>query len=157
MAHAWVMYFGGTVAAMLAMFGLTYSASVAGFMGAIRTWTRRGRKLPGAIDGGRVVSARSAFATGINAGTNIGALLTPLIVPVLTLTWMEAAFVATGAFDSCVALWWVSYRSLRGTPAVSQGEPAHPERSARADDKDVVGNNPSASPGVDLAVAKVHD
>src|SRR5690606_24678755 len=40
-----------------------------------------------------------AFATGIfNAGANVGAVITPLIVPVLVLTYgWQAAFVITGA------------------------------------------------------------
>ena len=40
-----------------------------------------------------------AFATGIfNSGTNIGALITPLVVPWITLTWgWQWAFIATGA------------------------------------------------------------
>ena len=69
-----------------------------------------------------------AFATGIfNAGTNIGALLTPLIVPVITLSlgW-EWAFIATGALGFLwLALWWVSYRSPEEHPRVSQAELAY--------------------------------
>ena len=81
-AHAWVMYFGGTVAAILAMFGLTYSASVAGFMGArFALGLGEAGNFPGAVKTVAEWFPRKerAFATGIfNAGTNIGALLTPL-------------------------------------------------------------------------------
>ena len=46
-----------------------------------------------------VSEAERAFATGLfNSGTNIGALVTPLVVPWITLTWgWYWAFVATGA------------------------------------------------------------
>ena len=39
-----------------------------------------------------------AFATGLfNAGTNIGAIVTPLVIPIITLTWgWRAAFLVTG-------------------------------------------------------------
>ena len=163
MAHAWVMYFGGTVAAMLAMFGLTYSASVAGFMGArfalglgeAGNFPARSRRWPSGSP-----RKERAFATGIfNAGTNIGALLTPLIVPVLTLTWgwkrrssQQAPLDSCGSH--CGGCPTVRPRNTRGS---ARENCAHPERSARADDKDVVGNNPSASPGVDLRCCEVHD
>ena len=105
MAHAWVMYFGGAVAAMLAMFGLTYSASVAGFIGArFALGLGESGNFPGAIKTVAEWFPRKerAFATGIfNAGTNIGALLTPLIVPIITISlgW-EWSFIATGALGS---------------------------------------------------------
>jgi ACS family hexuronate transporter-like MFS transporter len=40
-----------------------------------------------------------AFATGIfNAGSNVGAIVTPIMVPWIALTWgWRAAFIATGA------------------------------------------------------------
>jgi MFS transporter, ACS family, aldohexuronate transporter len=54
-----------------------------------------------------------AFATGIfNAGTSIGTIFTPLMLPVLvfTLGW-RGAFVATAAFGFVwVAVWLLSYR-----------------------------------------------
>ena len=77
MAHAWVLV-GGSVAAILAMFGLTYSASVA-FMGArFALGLGEAGDFPGAIKTVAEWFPRKerAFATGIfNAGTNIGALL----------------------------------------------------------------------------------
>ena len=65
--------FGGAVAAMLAMFGLTYSASVAGFMGArFALGLGEAGNFPGAIKTVAEWFPRKerAFATGIfNAGT----------------------------------------------------------------------------------------
>src|SRR5262249_28312998 len=48
-----------------------------------------------------------AFATGIfNAGSNIGAVLAPLVVPWLALRWgWQAAFIATGL----IGLIWVAF------------------------------------------------
>ena len=54
-----------------------------------------------------------ALATGIfNSGTNIGALVTPLIVPWITLTYgWYWAFVATGAVGFLwLIAWWMLYR-----------------------------------------------
>ncbi len=46
----------------------------------------------------------------------------------------------------------------RGSSACQQGRARiHPQRSARADDEDVVGHDPSASPGVDVRRREVHD
>ena len=46
-----------------------------------------------------------ALATGIfNAGTNIGALVTPLVVPMITIAWgWRAAFIITGAIGFILA------------------------------------------------------
>ena len=131
MAHAWVLYFGGAVAALLSVFGLTYSASVAGFMGArFALGLGEAGNFPGAVKTVAEWFPRKerALATGIfNAGTNIGALLTPLIVPVITLSWgWEWAFIATGALGFIwLVLWWVSYRSPEEHTSVSQAELAY--------------------------------
>ena len=69
-----------------------------------------------------------AFATGIfNAGTNIGALLTPLIVPVITLAYgWEWAFIITGALGFIwLAVWWVLYRSPEEHKRVTAAELAY--------------------------------
>ena len=55
-----------------------------------------------------------ALATGIfNAGTNTGAILTPLIVPWITITWgWQWAFIATGLLGFVwLALWLPLYRN----------------------------------------------
>jgi MFS transporter, ACS family, hexuronate transporter len=50
-----------------------------------------------------------AFAAGIfNAGTNMGAILTPLLVPWIALRWgWQWAFVATGALGLLWLLFWI--------------------------------------------------
>ncbi len=69
-----------------------------------------------------------AFATGIfNSGSNIGALITPLLVPVLTIRYgWRAAFVVTGAFGLLWLLaWLVFYRPLQSNARVSAAERAY--------------------------------
>ena len=66
-----------------------------------------------------------AFATGIfNSGTNIGALITPLIVPLFVDWWgWEGAFVATGLLGFFWLIWWlVSYGPPQGHPKVTPEE-----------------------------------
>lgn len=66
-----------------------------------------------------------AFATGIfNAGSNIGAIITPLIVPWIALTWgWRAAFIVTGALGFIWLLFWLPlYRRPQEHPRVSAGE-----------------------------------
>ena len=66
-----------------------------------------------------------AFAIGLfNAGANIGAILTPLIVPVITLTFgWQAAFLVTGLFTVVwLAVWLAFYRRPREQPLVSPAE-----------------------------------
>src|SRR5687768_15228041 len=69
-----------------------------------------------------------AFATGIfNAGSNVGAILTPLIVPVIALKWgWQAAFIATGALGFLWLAFWIPlYRRPAEHPKVSKSELAH--------------------------------
>jgi MFS transporter, ACS family, hexuronate transporter len=69
-----------------------------------------------------------ALATGIfNAGSNVGALVTPLLVPVIVLAFSwQAAFLITGALGLVwLALWIWLYRSPEGNPRVSRAEYAH--------------------------------
>jgi MFS transporter, ACS family, aldohexuronate transporter len=66
-----------------------------------------------------------AFATGIfNSGSNIGALLTPLIVPWVALHWgWEWAFIATGMSGVLWVLAWLAfYRPPESHPKVSSAE-----------------------------------
>lgn len=66
-----------------------------------------------------------AFAIGVfNAGSNIGAILTPLIVPLMVIAWgWRSAFVITGlvSFVWLIA-WWMMYRSPREHSKVGQAE-----------------------------------
>jgi ACS family hexuronate transporter-like MFS transporter len=66
-----------------------------------------------------------ALATGIfNAGTNIGAILTPLIVPWITIHWgWRWAFIITGALGFVWLIFWlVLYRKPEEHPRVSKAE-----------------------------------
>lgn len=66
-----------------------------------------------------------AFATGIfNAGANIGAVITPIIVPIIALSYgWRAAFVITGAVSFVwLGVWLWLYRRPREHPKVSVGE-----------------------------------
>jgi ACS family hexuronate transporter-like MFS transporter len=51
-----------------------------------------------------------ALATGIfNAGTNVGAIITPLVVPWITLTWgWRAAFIWTGLLSATWLAFWLN-------------------------------------------------
>ena len=71
-----------------------------------------------------------AFATGLfNAGTNIGAIVTPLIIPAVTLTWgWRAAFIVTGLGGLLwLPIWLIVYRTPRETKRLSAAELAHIE------------------------------
>ena len=71
-----------------------------------------------------------AFATGVfNAGSNVGAILTPLIVPLITLTYgWRAAFIITGAFSLIWLVAWVwLYRRPREQARLSPSELAYIE------------------------------
>jgi ACS family hexuronate transporter-like MFS transporter len=116
---------------VLAMFGLGYSTSVAGFI-LMRFLLGLGESgsFPASI---KTVAEwfprrERAFATGIfNSGTNIGALVTPLVVPWLTITYgWYWAFVATGGIGLLwLALWLPFYRAPEAHPAVSPAELAY--------------------------------
>ena len=69
-----------------------------------------------------------ALATGIfNAGTNIGAILGPLIVPFITKWWgWQWAFIVVGSLGFIwVALWLILYQKPEEHPRVSPRELAH--------------------------------
>jgi MFS transporter, ACS family, hexuronate transporter len=66
-----------------------------------------------------------AVATGIfNSGTNVGAIVTPLVVPWLTLRFgWRMAFIATGALGFLwIAAWLALYRRPQESKLVSPGE-----------------------------------
>ena len=69
-----------------------------------------------------------ALATGIfNAGSNIGAIVTPLMVPIIALKWgWQEAFLATGALGFIwLAFWLWLYRSPEEHPKVTPAELAY--------------------------------
>jgi ACS family hexuronate transporter-like MFS transporter len=131
MAHAEAAVFGPVAAGVLALVGLTYSASVAGFIVArLALGFGEAGNFPAAI---KVVAEwfprrERAFATGLfNSGTNIGALLTPLVVPWITIQYgWYWAFIATGALGFLwLAVWWVMYDRPEDHPRLTASELAH--------------------------------
>jgi ACS family hexuronate transporter-like MFS transporter len=127
-AHAFATSFGPGVARLLGACGLTYSASVAGFIAArFALGLGESGNFPAAI---KTVAEwfpkrERALSTGIfNSGTNIGALLTPLIVPVITAAYgWQWAFVATGALGlAWLAAWLPLYGPPAGHPRVGADE-----------------------------------
>ncbi len=69
-----------------------------------------------------------ALATGIfNAGSNVGAIIAPIMVPWITITYgWEEAFVVTGAIGFIwVGFWWVLYKRPEEHPKLSKAELAH--------------------------------
>jgi ACS family hexuronate transporter-like MFS transporter len=82
-----------------------------------------------------------ALATGIfNAGTNIGAIVTPLVVPGIALTFgWQMAFVVTGAVGLLwLPLWLIVYRRPREQKRLSAAELAHIEQDP-ADPVETIG------------------
>ena len=72
-----------------------------------------------------------AFATGIfNAGTNIGAIVTPLIIPAIVLAWgWQMAFIITGVAGLIwLPIWLLVYRRPREHAKVTAAELAHIEQ-----------------------------
>jgi ACS family hexuronate transporter-like MFS transporter len=129
--HAEAAAFGPFAGAVLSMLGLGYSTSVAGFMFM--------RFLLGIGESGNFPAAiktvaewfpkrERALATGIfNSGTNVGALVTPLVVPWLTVAYgWYWAFLATGVIGFLwLAAWLVLYQRPEEHPRVSPAELAH--------------------------------
>jgi len=71
-----------------------------------------------------------AFATGLfNAGTNIGAIVTPLLIPALTLAFgWQMTFIITGLMGLIwLPIWLLVYRRPREHGKVSAAELAHIE------------------------------
>ncbi|MFS0772764.1 MFS transporter [Sphingomonas sp. 1P08PE] len=74
-----------------------------------------------------------ALAAGIlNAGANVGALATPIVVPLLTIYFgWEAAFIVTGLLGfAWLAAWLVFYRAPANHPRVSASERAYIDADA---------------------------
>src|SRR5216117_1766957 len=108
--------FAHTTAAFAAargMLGLGESANFPGSIKSVGEWFPKDER---------------ALATGIfNAGTNTGAIVTPLLVPWIALTWgWQWAFIATGSLGFIWLLLWLAvYRSPESNPRVSSDELAH--------------------------------
>lgn len=134
MAHAEAAAYGAGVAVLLGVFGLAYAPSVAGFIAArFALGIGEAGNFPASI---KTVSEwypvrERALATGIfNSGTNIGAVVTPLVVPWITVTYgWYWAFIATGALGFIwLALWLPMFAPPDRHPRVSAAELAHIRR-----------------------------
>ena len=138
MGHAAVLVYGPAVAAALGAAGFTVTASVAGFIAArFALGIGEAANFPAGIKAIAEWFPRRerAFAAGLfNAGTNVGALTAPLVVPWLTLRFgWPWAFLATGALGLVWLLfWWRSYRSPAEHPRVSAIELAMIRSDAEA-------------------------
>jgi len=131
MAAAEVGRFGPAAAVLLGTVGLTYSASVAGFI-VVRFVLGLGESgnFPAAI---KTVAEwfpqrERAFATGLfNAGTNIGAVITPMTVPFITVRFgWYWAFILTGMLGfGWLAAWWLIYEKPDRHPRLGAAERAY--------------------------------
>jgi ACS family hexuronate transporter-like MFS transporter len=109
MAHGMMSSFSGFLAARFAL-GFGEAGVFPASIKAIAEWFPKKER---------------ALATGIfNAGTNIGAILTPLLVPWITLRWgWRAAFFLVGGLGIVwLILWLAVYRVPESHPRCSPGE-----------------------------------
>jgi ACS family hexuronate transporter-like MFS transporter len=128
MATAEATRLGPSVAFILGGFGLSYSSSVAGFL-FVRFLLGLGESgnFPAAI---KTVAEwfprrERAFATGLfNAGTNIGAVVAPMTVPVITAAFgWYWAFIITGFLGfGWLVFWWALYDRPEHHPRVGASE-----------------------------------
>jgi ACS family hexuronate transporter-like MFS transporter len=115
----------------LAAMGHALAQTVAGFSVA-RAMLGLGEagNFPGAVKtvAGWFPKRERALATGIfNAGSNVGAIVAPLLVPWIAIMWgWRWAFIATGAIGFVwLAFWLVVYREPEVHPRLSAAELAH--------------------------------
>jgi len=112
MAHAFARTAAGFSAARFAL-GLGESGNFPASLKTVAEW---------------FPSRERAFATGIfNAGSNVGAILTPIIVPWIALRWgWQAAFIATGAIGFVwLVVWLLVYRAPEQHPKCTPAELAY--------------------------------
>ncbi len=133
MAHAWAVAIGVSVIGLFAFFGIEAAAiglsvSVIGFIVArFALGIGEAGNFPASI---KTVAEwfpkkERALATGIfNSGTNVGALATPLLVPLIVLYWgWYEAFIITGALGFIWLVFWVViYKKPEEDPKLSKSE-----------------------------------
>lgn len=76
-------------------------------------------------------ASERAIATGIfNAGTNVGAMLTPIMLPLILQAWgWQAAFIAIASLGAIWLVFWLArYHNPEQHPTVSAAELAHVTR-----------------------------
>ncbi len=147
MAHAWAVGIGLGVLGLFAFFGIEAAAiglsvSVIGFIIArFALGIGEAGNFPASI---KTVAEwfpkkERALATGIfNSGTNVGALATPLLVPLIVIYWgWYEAFIITGLLGFIwLVFWLVIYKKPEEDPKLSKEELAYiqsdpPESTAR--------------------------
>ncbi|MEO8115369.1 MAG: MFS transporter, partial [Phenylobacterium sp.] len=124
-AHAGARSLSGFIAARM-LLGIGEGGAFPGGLKAVAEWFPKKER---------------AFATGLfNAGTNIGAIVTPLVIPAITLAWgWRAAFIVTGLAGLIwLPIWLLVYRNPRQHKALKASELAHIE----SDPPDPVQNVP---------------
>ena len=112
MAHAFATTAGGFAVARAAL-GLGESGNFPGAIKSTAEWFPKKER---------------ALATGIfNAGSNVGAIVAPLVVPWVALKWgWQWAFIATGALGFVWLLFWLPiYRDPEHHPRLSAAELAY--------------------------------
>jgi len=133
MAHAWAVAIGVGVLGLFALFGVEAAAiglsvSVIGFIVArFALGIGEAGNFPASI---KTVAEwfpkkERALATGIfNSGTNVGALATPLLVPLIVLYWgWYEAFIITGLLGFIWLVFWVViYKKPEEDPKLSKSE-----------------------------------
>jgi len=113
--HALAKGFGGFAIARMGL-GVGEAGGFPGGIKAVAEWFPKNER---------------ALATGIfNAGTNIGAIVTPLVVPGIVLAWgWQMAFIVTGVVGLVwLPLWLIVYRRPREQKNLSAAELAHIEQ-----------------------------
>jgi ACS family hexuronate transporter-like MFS transporter len=119
-AHAFSVQVGGAVNSVLSIFGIAaVPVSIAGFIvGRAVLALGEAGNFPAAIKATAEYFPKKerSFATGIfNSGSNIGAILAPLSVPLIAAIWgWQVAFVAIGALGF---IWMIFWSSLYQEPA----------------------------------------
>jgi len=112
MSHALAAGVAGFVAARFAL-GLGEAGNFPAAIKAVAEWFPRRER---------------ALAAGIfNAGSNIGAIVAPMFVPVVATAWgWQDAFLCTGALSATwLVAWLLTYRTPHEQPALSAAELAH--------------------------------
>ncbi|HWT51242.1 MAG TPA: MFS transporter [Caulobacter sp.] len=114
-AHAAARGFGGFALARMGL-GIGEAGGFPGGIKAVAEWFPKKER---------------AFATGLfNAGTNIGAIVTPLVVPFIVLTFgWQMAFIVTGVAGLVwLPIWLLVYRRPREQKRLSASELAYIEQ-----------------------------
>src|SRR2546427_12332102 len=117
--HAFARTTAGFSAAR-ALLGLGESANFPGAIKTVAEWFPKRER---------------ALATGIfNAGTNTGAIITPLVVPWIALTWgWRWAFIATGSVGFVWLVLWLAPSRRPGTPPKISRAALAPNRTDSAE------------------------